>query len=271
MRLTWIQLQGIARAIFVFAILFSHPVSAGPPFITDDPDPVEYKHWEVYLFSIYTHTSGADSGQFPAVEVNYGVVPDVQLHLIAPLAFDREPGSAAHYGYGDTELGIKYRFVHETDFFPEIGVFPLVEVPTGDAGRGLGNGQTQLFVPLWLQKSFGKDKEWTTYGGGGFWYNPGVDHRDYFRLGWELQRDFGKNLTLGGEIYHETPSAGGGSIMGITDQHNTASVVGTHGHTAFNLGGYYNFDDHWHLLFSAGRDIDGPNRFSSYLGVQLTF
>jgi len=37
------------------------------------------------------------------------------------------------------------------------------------------------------------------------------------------------------------------------------------------LGGYYNFDEHRHLLFSAGRDIDGPIRVQCYLAFQLTF
>lgn len=47
--------------------------------------------------------------------------------------------------------------------------------------------------------------------------------------------------------------------------------AGGHGHTAFNLGGYLNFDGHNHMLFSAGRDIDGPNRFVCTLAYQLTF
>jgi hypothetical protein len=227
---------------------------AGPPFVNDDPDTTDYKHWEIDFFSIYSHTAGEDFAQLPALEVDYGLVPDVQLHAIAPLTFDRSPGGAAQYGYGDTELGVKYRFFHETDLLPEIGVFPLLEVPTGNSGRGLGNGQTQIFAPIWLQKSFGKDKEWTTFGGGGFWYNPGEDHRNFFRFGSELQRDLNEHLTLGGEIYHETPM-----------------VRGDHGHTAFNLGGYLNFDEHNHVILSAGRDIDGPNCFSCYLGYQLTF
>jgi hypothetical protein len=42
-------------------------------------------------------------------------------------------------------------------------------VPTGNAERGLGTGHTHGFMPLWLQKSFGK---WLTYGGG-YWINPG--------------------------------------------------------------------------------------------------
>jgi hypothetical protein len=235
----------------LLTLLCCEKAFGGPPFVTDDPDTTDYKHWEVDFFSIYSHTAGADFAQIPALEVDYGVMPDVQLHVIAPLAWDRSPGGSSHYGYGDTEMGVKYRFFHETNALPEIGVFPLVEVPSGDSGRGLGNGQTQIFLPVWLQKSFG---DWTTFGGGGFWYNPGINQQNYWRFGWELQRNIGQYLTLGGEIYHETPF-----------------FDGEHGHTAFNLGGFINFDDGHHILFSAGRDIDGLNRFSCYLGYQLLF
>jgi hypothetical protein len=31
---------------------------AGPPFFTDDPETVRYKHWEYYISSINTHQSG---------------------------------------------------------------------------------------------------------------------------------------------------------------------------------------------------------------------
>ena len=230
------------------------PSFGGPPFVTDDPEPVELHHWEVYFFSIYNHTKDSDFAQIPAIEVNYGIFPETQLHIIAPGAYDHEPGVGTHFGYGDTELGVKYRFLKETDYLPQAGIFPLVELPTGDSGRGLGNGQTQIFIPIWLQKSFGKDKEWTTYGGGGFWYNPGPEHANFFRFGWELQRDLSEHVTLGGEIYHETPDEQGG-----------------HGHTAFNLGGFLNFDEHNHFLFTAGRDLDGPTHFACYIGYQFTF
>jgi len=167
---------------------------------------------------------------------------------------NRDPGHGPNFGYGDTELGVKYRFVQETDWLPQIGTFPLLEADTGQRSRGLGNGELQVFAPIWLQKSFGQDKKWTTFGGGGFWYNPGRDHRNFWRMGWELQRDLNDHLTLGGEIYHETPISRDG-----------------HGHTAFNLGGFWNFDEHHHLLFTFGRDIDGPIRFATYLGFQWTY
>jgi hypothetical protein len=255
--------KSVAAAALLVIFLSARLAWGGPPFITDDPDPVEYQHWEVYLFSIYNHIHTpsnnpagipTDFSQLPAVEVNYGLLPDMHVHLIAPLAYSREAGGNPQYGIGDTELGVKYRFFHETDYLPEVGTFPLVELPTGPASRDLGSGYTQVFLPIWLQKSFGEDKKWTTYGGGGFWYTPGNSYRNFYRFGWEVQRDLSEQLTLGAEVFHETPTA-----------------VGIKGHTAFNVGGYWNFDEHQHLLFSAGRDIEGPNRFSCYLGFQLTF
>ncbi len=245
---------------------------AGPPFVTDDPEPVEYKHWEAYLFSIYNHPAGGDFAQAPAIEVNYGLFPEAQIHLIAPVTLNRDSDDPVHYGYGDTELGFKYRFFQETEFLPQVGTFPLVELPTGDADRGLGSGYTQVFVPIWLQKSFGPKKEGTSFGGGGFWYTPGDDHRNFWRVGVELQRDLNEQWTLGGEIYHETPSQSVlAPLPGLMGGHDLGGSASTRGHTAFNLGAYLNLDEHRHVLFSAGRDIDGPNHFSCYIAFQLTF
>lgn len=128
-------------------------VHGGPPYVTDDPEPVDYQHWEFYVASQDSKLGGDWSGTGPHLELNYGVVPNVQLHLIAPLAYDVPPAGAAHYGYGDTELGVKFRFLQETNYLPQAGVFPLLELPTGSAHDNLGNGHWQAFLPLWLQKS----------------------------------------------------------------------------------------------------------------------
>ena len=110
----------------------------GPPFVTDDPEPVDYQHWEFYVASQDAKLGGDWSGTGPHLELNYGVVPDVQLHLIAPLAYDVPPAGGSHYGYGDTELGVKYRFLQETNYLPQAGIFPLLELPTGSAHDNLG-------------------------------------------------------------------------------------------------------------------------------------
>lgn len=225
--------------------------SAGPPFVTDDPEPVDYQHWEVYIASILGHSNNVWSGTSPHVEVNYGAITNLQLHIIAPISFVAPAQGPTRFGYGDTELGAKYRFIDETTNSPQIGVFPLLEVPTGDTQRGLGGGHLQAFLPLWLQKSFGP---WTTHGGGGYWINPGAGNENWWYEGWLLQRQMTKNLTVGAEIYHD-------GIQG----------VGIGADTRFNIGSIYDFTENHHLMFSAGHTIQGPIAFQAYIAFQFTF
>jgi hypothetical protein len=68
--------------------------SAGPPFITDDPEPVELGHWEVYGFSAGAFDRHDASGLGPSLEVNYGAAPNLQLHIITGLANDDPTGTS---------------------------------------------------------------------------------------------------------------------------------------------------------------------------------
>ena len=236
----------------ILAVLLPARVFGGPPFLTDDPEPVDYQHWEAYLFANGDHRSGgAYTINGPALEVNYGVLPDTQLHLIVPTTSVGGNGLPSATGLGDTEFGIKYRFVHETNGWPQIGVFPMVELPTGDPSQGLGNGQAWFRLPLWLQKSWGP---WTTYGGGGAALNSAPGQRDYPFGGWLLQRDLGKHLTLGGEIF----------AQGQDDDQDQ-------GFAAINLGGSVNVNDHFSLLFSGGHSIAGDSHTLWYFGLYWTW
>lgn len=73
------------RSIAVLVIALLAPASGygGPPYVTDDPEPVELHHWEFYLASQHFITRGAASGTAPHVEVNYGALPGLQLHVLA--------------------------------------------------------------------------------------------------------------------------------------------------------------------------------------------
>jgi hypothetical protein len=248
------------------ALVAATPAEAGPPFFTGDPETVAPDHWEAYLFSAGARSHGDTSGIGPSLEVNYGALPDLQLHIVTGMAYDAPSASASQSGHtqigvSDTELGVKYRFVdpEPEDWWPQIGIFPLLELPSGDASRGLGAGQVQAFLPIWAQKDFGA---WTTYGGGGYWINPGPGNRNYWFTGWELQRHITEQLMLGGEVFY-----------------TTSSVVGRAGAVGFTLGGVYDFDEHFHLLFSAGRgglqfavnNAVANNPWTYYLGLQWTY
>jgi hypothetical protein len=246
-----------AFALVVGALALSaNPAHAGPPFRTDDPEPVEYQHWEVYGFTTGTEVRGDTAGIAAGVEVNYGAAPNLQLHMVAPLAFDSPQGGDTQIGIGDVELGVKYRFLEEdaNGWRPQVGVFPLVEIPTGNAHRSLGAGTTRAFFPVWAQKSLG---DWTTYGGGGYWINPGAGNRNYWFAGWLLQRKLTNKFTFGGEVFHQT-----------------AAARGARDSNGFNVGGFYDFTENHHVLFSVGRGLenaDKANRLSYYLGYQYTF
>ncbi len=68
----------------------------------------------------------------PAVEFNWGAIPNVHLHIIVPFAailpsnnprFAPAGAGPSAFGLGDIETGIKFRFVQETKRRPQIGTF----------------------------------------------------------------------------------------------------------------------------------------------------
>jgi hypothetical protein len=221
---------------------------AGPPFLTDDPEPVDLNHWEFYVFGQGDRTAEGNSISGPAIELNYGIAPNIQLHLISPIANVSSPGMGWSSGYGDTEVGIKFRFIEETDSLPQVGIFPMAELAT--AGSGLGNGRTWYRLPLWIQKSWGP---WTTYGGGGETLNSAPGQRNYMFAGWLVQRTLGKHLALGAELFSQGASSDEGR-----------------GSTLANLGGTVSFTEKFALLFSGGRSLSGGRETVWYLGLYWT-
>ena len=107
------------------------------------------------------------------------------MHLLVPLAFNEQYGAKMNYGIGDIEVGVKFRFIQESKYIPQIGIFPLCEIPAGNPDKELGNGTVQYFLPLWIQKSFG-DK-WMTYGGYGYLIHPGKSDENWSYVGWQAQ------------------------------------------------------------------------------------
>jgi hypothetical protein len=184
----------------------------------------------------------------PHIETNYGLVQDVQVHLIIPLQYTKRE-AATQYGYVNTELGVKYRFFNDESGL-QIGIFPIAEIPTGKNQTLAGDNKFKTFLPVWIQETKG---DFTTYGGAGYWINPGSGNKNWFYAGWQGQYDFSKTLTLGSELYYQTASTQGGSPG-----------------TGFNIGGYININEHNHILFAVGHNISGDSFTTGYIGYQVT-
>lgn len=109
LRLT--RASGWAVVLVALAAVRSAP--AGPPYTTDDPEPVPLHGWELYLSDTRVVEAADGTGDAPHVEVNYGAAPGLQLHAIVPLGWARPADGPTTFGLGDVELGVKLRFVEE--------------------------------------------------------------------------------------------------------------------------------------------------------------
>lgn len=255
------------RHVLVLVLILlacAKPIFAGPPFQTDDPEPVDFRHYEFYVFGADDGTPVENDPIGPAVEFNWGAAPRLQIHVVFPLGAIIPSNNPAYlpagtgpsaYGVTDTELGAKFKWVKETKYVPMIGTFTMLEIPTGSYSKGLGVGTPWFKLPLWMQKSWGP---WTTYGGGGYEIVPQAQYNNFAYEGWLVQRDFGKKLTLGTEVFHH------GDEGLATPQVRAATLIDT--------GGYYYFrNPGFQLLFCYGHTIAGMAENYAYVGLYWTW
>jgi len=227
---------------------------AGPPYLTDDPEPPPLGHWEAVLFTTGLQAGGTATGVLPAMEFNYGGLSDTQLHVLVPLGFAAGGGEAASFGGTDVELGVKYRFIEEDEqgWGPQVAAYPIIEVPIASSRNGLATRSVDAFLPVWAQKYL--DGNWTIDGGGGYSIDPG--DRNFWVAGLLVQRKLSKALAVGVEAFHQSPGTDGEPAF-----------------TGFNVGAVYDLDEHVHLLISAGRGLQNANRSDQatwYVGYEIT-
>jgi len=232
-----------AVVVLVLTFLNLSRALAGPPFVTDDPVPTDYRDWEIYAGLQYENATGGDTPfGAPFLELNYGAMPNVQVSMSTALGDDGTP-AVRRYGGGGIEFGIKTRFVQEAGGWPQISFYPSVSFPTTAGDHAV------TFLPLWMQKTSGP---WTAFGGGGVYLNRSPGERDSTLFGLALERTLSPHLTVGVELYHQSADEIGG-----TDT------------TAANLGAIAPLGRYHAILFSAGRGFHGNDAFSAYASYEF--
>jgi hypothetical protein len=239
---------------------------AGPPFQMDDSTPVDYGHYEFYVFGAADGTPVEMDSTGPAFEFNWGAVPNIQLHAILPwgsvhplnhpayAATGQGQGPSA-FGLTDMEFGAKWGFIRQTKHRPQVGSFTMLEVPTGDNDKGLGIGRVWYKLPLWASKDFGN---WTIDGGGGYTLIHQTGYRSFPYGGLLLKRVVNERLELSIESFSH---AGEGLAA---PQYQASSMI--------DAGGYYHFrQPGLQLLFAYGHSVIGQTENYAYLGLYKTW
>lgn len=233
------------------ALMLPATAWAGPPFLTDDPEPTEIGHWEIYGPFVEASGTGGSFAGSTGVEINYGAAPDLQVTVGLPVVFSHD-GSGSAWGTGDVEVSAKYRLFHDEQAGVSVAVFPGLSLPT--ASNAMGSGKVTALLPVWAQKDWG---QWSVFGGGGYAINPGAGNRDYWTGGATVTRQVGSRLLLGAEANRQGPDAIGGRAS-----------------TSLGLGAIYQLRAPFRLLVSGGPTISdggGPASFHAFVALGLDF
>jgi hypothetical protein len=130
-----------------------------------------------------------------------GLTPNMDLHWASGAYLNVADSSGTQRGFGDTWLGVKYRFLLQTRKRPSLGVFYQAKVPSGDSALGLGSGQVDHAIAFLVSKDihpfhFDFNVILSLVGrtvGGGFDHNVG--------FAWATWLPVSKKLTLVAEPY----------------------------------------------------------------------
>jgi len=234
----------------MIALVSAAPVLAGPPYQTDDAEPTETGHWEIYAFGDGASSRGTLAGE-AGLDFNYGGAEDLQLSMVIPFGYSRPDDEGFRSGFGDIELGAKYRFVRQTDTLPDISVFPSLQIPVGSSSQFTPSHVSE-FLPVWAEKDFGA---WSLFGGGGYDINPGGSNRNYWFFGAALTRQITPQLQLGIEVFHATADTEGGKAA-----------------TGVGFGADYAITDHYHLIASYApplQNIDSTSIHTYYAALEF--
>lgn len=240
-----------AGTLGLLAAAVSLQVCAGPPYFSDDPEPTDRGHYEIYLFTEGVDTRAGTSGD-SGIDFNYGGGEDLQLTAVLPVDYDNPRHAPDASGVGNVELAAKYRFLHKDALGWDVAVFPRLTLPS--ASRGVGDQHASFFLPLWVERDW---DEWSMFGGGGCTLNRGDDARDFCEAGWAVTHQITPTLQLGAELAHQGADTRDG-----------------HAATRVGVGLRYDLSENYHLLFSAGPGLEhaaDTGRYDWYLSLLLTY
>lgn len=240
--------------VAIILICSAQSLAQSPPLLTDDPGTPGDGRWEVNIVTSFERMRGHRSFEAPLFDINYGIGNNLQLKVEVPWLVQHAPGEKSQSGLGNTEVGVKWRFLDAEKHGIDMSVYPQIEFnnPTNSVERGLVEPGTRFLLPVQVSRKVGP-VEMTGELGYSF-TRHGSNETTY---GLAVARGVSRRVELLAEVsgtsanhFHENQLVFNiGSIVQINKKANLVSAVGR---SIYNVAG------------------DGPS-YSATLGVQFNF
>lgn len=224
----------------------------GPPLITDDPGTPGAGRWEINSALTVERLRSETLFEAPIVDINYGLGERIQLKYEIPWVFLDVEGDDARNGLGNSQIGVKYRFLDEERHGVSMSIYPQLSFnnPTSSDERGLVDPGSELALPFQVARRAGPVELGLELGY--VLMEHGEDEWSYGLAG-------ALPLTEGLELL--------GEVHGFATSDFEDDVL------VFNLGGALELNESVSLLFSAGRSFRDSSTMEpellGYFGLQF--
>jgi len=240
-------------SVYGIAIFFGH-AAAGPPLITDDPDTPGDGRWEVNLALTLEQNRDERTFEAPLLDINYGFGERTQLKFEVPRIVLDERDNGTKSGLGNSEIGVKYRFLDEDRHGLAMSFYPQLEFnnPTSSDERGLVDKGIRFKLPFQVARSVGPFESYVELG-----YEITETGEDEWLYGIAMGYPVDDRLELLAEV--------AGTAVRDLD----------HDELVFNIGAKVDINNNLNLLLSGGRSFressSGEPELLGYFGLQLLY
>jgi hypothetical protein len=148
---------GFAVALSLGATTASWGIGS-PPLITDDPGTPGKGHWEINVGYSMANRPGQRDTELPLLDFNYGFAEGWQIAYEVPYLTQHTEGEERLAGWGNSGLGVKWRFHDggETGFSTSVSPRAEFNTPgTNSRDRGLVESGTTFVLPFEFEKAIG--------------------------------------------------------------------------------------------------------------------
>ncbi|MFZ0770681.1 MAG: hypothetical protein WCA49_15810 [Candidatus Sulfotelmatobacter sp.] len=224
----------------------------GPPYYTNDPGTPGHLNWEINLGYMPFFYSDQSVSHTPDLDINFGIGDRIQLTYENAWLRVQNPSSKTAYGLGQSNPGVKWRFLDHGESALHISVFPqlFLNNPNDAVRRGITPASDAFLLPFEFSKKFGP---------------VDVD----YEIGYQFVHKGPDGWVTGLVIGHDFTA----KLEGDIELYSQGTFHPSAYQPTIDFGGRYKIHSPVILLFMAGRSLEPTHNnqsyFLGYFGIQF--